>query len=49
MRRIILIGYMGSGKTTIGKAFATLGVSVYNCDAEAHRLTAPSFFLGFFP
>ena len=34
-----LTGGIGSGKTTIGKAFATLGVSVYNCDAEAHRLT----------
>ena len=33
MKRIILIGYMGAGKTTIGKALAkALGVTFYDLD-----------------
>lgn len=33
MRRIILIGYMGSGKTTVGKALAReLGLVFYDLD-----------------
>ena len=33
MRRIILIGYMGSGKTTVGKALAAeLGMRFYDLD-----------------
>ena len=39
MLRVGLTGGIGAGMTTIGKAFAALGVKVYNCDAEAHRLT----------
>ena len=33
MRRIILIGYMGSGKTTVGKAFSKeTGIMFYDLD-----------------
>ena len=33
MRRIILIGYMGSGKTTVGRALAKeLGLRFYDLD-----------------
>ena len=33
MRRIILIGYMGAGKTTIGKALAAeTGLPFYDLD-----------------
>ena len=33
MRRIILIGYMGSGKTTVGRALAkALGLQFYDLD-----------------
>lgn len=33
MRRIILVGYMGSGKTTVGRALAkTLGLPFYDLD-----------------
>ena len=33
MKRIILIGYMGAGKTTIGKALAQeLGITFYDLD-----------------
>ena len=33
MRRIILIGYMGSGKTTVGRALAKeLGLPFYDLD-----------------
>ena len=33
MKRVILIGYMGAGKTTIGKALAQeLGVTFYDLD-----------------
>lgn len=39
MLKVGLTGGIGSGKTTIARAFGTLGVEVYNCDKEAHRLT----------
>ena len=33
MKRIILVGYMGAGKTTIGRALAKeLGLSFYDLD-----------------
>ncbi len=33
MKRIIIIGYMGAGKTTVGKALATdLGIEFYDLD-----------------
>jgi len=33
MQRIIIIGYMGSGKTTVGRALAhNLGLSFYDLD-----------------
>ena len=33
MKRIILIGYMGAGKTTVGRALAKeLGLSFYDLD-----------------
>lgn len=33
MRRIIIIGYMGAGKTTVGRALATeLGIEFYDLD-----------------
>ena len=33
MKRIILIGYMGSGKTTVGRQLAmALGLSFYDLD-----------------
>ncbi|NNE76371.1 MAG: dephospho-CoA kinase [Pricia sp.] len=37
-----LTGGIGSGKTTVGKFFAELGVPVYNSDEEAKRLMADS-------
>ena len=48
MTRIILVGYMGSGKTTIGKQLAeNLGVSFYDLDwcveSRYHR-TIPQLF-----
>lgn len=48
MTRIILVGYMGSGKTTVGKALAeTLGLSFYDLDwcveSRYHR-TVPQLF-----
>lgn len=39
MKRIGLTGGIGSGKTTIAQAFATLGVPVYNSDSRAKWLT----------
>lgn len=33
MRRIIIIGYMGAGKTTVGRALAAeLGIEFYDLD-----------------
>lgn len=33
MKRIIIIGYMGAGKTTVGKVLAqTLGLPFYDLD-----------------
>ncbi|MCF0183597.1 MAG: shikimate kinase [Bacteroidaceae bacterium] len=48
MLRIILVGYMGSGKTTVGKALAeALGLSFYDLDwcveSRYHR-TVPQLF-----
>ena len=48
MTRIILIGYMGAGKTTIGKALAQeLGVPFYDLDwyitSRMHRTVAQIF------
>jgi dephospho-CoA kinase len=37
-----LTGGIGSGKTTVGKLFAELGVPVYNSDREARRLMEES-------
>ena len=39
MIKVGLTGGIGSGKTTIAKAFAAVGVPVYNCDDAAHMLT----------
>ena len=48
MRRIILIGYMGAGKTTIGKALARhLGLPFYDLDwyiETRRRKTIPQIF-----
>ncbi len=48
MRRIILIGYMGAGKTTVGRQLAkTLGVQFYDLDwyiEERMRRTIPQIF-----
>jgi shikimate kinase len=48
MRRIILIGYMGSGKTTVGKALAKeLGLPFYDLDwyiESRMRKTVPQIF-----
>lgn len=38
MLKVGLTGGIGSGKTTVGKMFASLGVPVYNADLEARRL-----------
>lgn len=35
-----LTGGIGTGKTTIARAFEAMGVDVYNCDKEARRLTS---------
>lgn len=48
MKRIILIGYMGAGKTTIGKALASdLGLMFYDLDwyieTRMHRTVAKIF------
>ncbi|MBP5771745.1 MAG: shikimate kinase [Bacteroidaceae bacterium] len=48
MVRIILIGYMGAGKTTVGKALATeLGVPFYDLDwfiTTRYRRSVPEIF-----
>lgn len=48
MTRIILIGYMGAGKTTVGKALAkSLGLPFYDLDwyvEERYRRTIPQLF-----
>ena len=48
MRRIILIGYMGAGKTTVGKALSKeLGVPFYDLDwyiESRRRKTVPQIF-----
>ena len=48
MKRIILIGYMGAGKTTIGKALAKeLGIPFYDLDwyiESRRRKTVPQLF-----
>lgn len=38
MIKVGLAGGIGSGKSTLAHAFATVGVSVYNCDLAARRL-----------
>lgn len=38
MMRVGLTGGIGSGKSTVAQAFATVGVSVYNCDLAARGL-----------
>jgi shikimate kinase len=48
MRRIILIGYMGSGKTTVGKAFSKeTGIMFYDLDwyieSRMHRSVSQLF------
>ena len=48
MRRIILIGYMGAGKTTIGKALSKeLGITFYDLDwyieTRMHKTVAQIF------
>ena len=48
MRRIIIIGYMGAGKTTVGKALArATGLQFYDLDwyiEERMRKTVPQIF-----
>ena len=48
MTRIILIGYMGAGKTTVGKALAqSLNLTFYDLDwyiEERYRRTVPQLF-----
>jgi dephospho-CoA kinase len=39
--RVALTGGIGSGKSTVAKLFAALGVEVIDADAVAHALTAP--------
>ncbi|MCX7891635.1 MAG: dephospho-CoA kinase [Burkholderiales bacterium] len=38
---VCLTGGIGSGKSTVGRAFAALGVTVVDTDAIAHALTGP--------
>ena len=38
MIKVGLAGGIGSGKSTVARAFATVGVSVYNCDMAARWL-----------
>lgn len=42
MRYVGLTGGIGSGKTTVGKMFAELGVPVYNSDDQAKQLMETS-------
>ena len=43
MEKIILVGYMGSGKTLLGKSIAeTLGIRLINLDSEIERQTGMS-------
>ncbi len=48
MTRIIIVGYMGAGKTTVGKALAKeLGLTFYDLDwyiEERMRKTVPQIF-----
>lgn len=48
MTRIILIGYMGAGKTTVGKALSqSLALPFYDLDwyiEERYRRTIPQIF-----
>lgn len=47
MTRIILIGYMGAGKTTVGKALSqSLALPFYDLDwyiEERYRRTSPKY------
>jgi dephospho-CoA kinase len=38
---VCLTGGIGSGKSSVGRAFESLGVAVLDADALAHELTAP--------
>lgn len=38
IKTIGLTGNIGSGKTTVGKIFQSIGIPLYNADAEARRL-----------
>ena len=42
MKIVGLTGGIGSGKTTVARMFATLGIPVYNSDIEAKKLTQTS-------
>ena len=42
MKLVGLTGGIGSGKTTVSKMFAELGVPIYNSDQEAKRLMSSS-------
>lgn len=42
MKIVGLTGGIGSGKTTVAKMFASLGIPVYNSDIEAKKLTQTS-------
>ena len=48
MRRVIILGYMGAGKTTVGKALAReTGLQFYDLDwyvEERMRKTVPQIF-----
>ena len=39
MKFVGLTGGIGSGKSTVGKVFSTLGIPVYNADLEGRRLS----------
>ncbi|MBQ0768684.1 MAG: dephospho-CoA kinase [Bizionia sp.] len=42
MKTVVLTGGIGSGKTTVAKMFATLGVPIYIADDEAKKLMVTS-------